>query len=402
MKCEFNIKKSGFTNMRYLHQVCFLVVVYSFIILHQASSDGDQDKEISGGQYISSGSNITINNITEPLPIPSPTPVPKPPDPTQDFVHKIAPNASVMDKKPPRSKHTKNYAAFECAKVLEANPEAKKAIHIISDHVDEYMLNPCKAQIWFVIELCDAIQATHIEIANYELFSSTPKEFTVYFSDTFPASDWKVVGKFTATDSRELQAFDLNQVGFGKFVRVEMHSHYGNEHYCPISTVKVYGASMLEDYERKGDEPVAPPVKRKSKRKISALQVYKNMMTEIPRCGLIPRLHGNELVVIPPLRVEQPISPHKLPNPPVPTQQPVVNNRTTPLKPSIFVELSNKVKALETTLKIQIEEMEKRLSEKSETERRTEAKVDRLNLEFKSFALIVIYYYVYKLMLDLM
>lgn len=32
-------------------------------------------------------------------------------------------------------------------------------------------------------------------------------------------------------------------------VQVEMLSHYGNEHYCPLSLLRVMGASMMEVYE---------------------------------------------------------------------------------------------------------------------------------------------------------
>lgn len=304
----------------------------------------------------------------------------------------------------------KNYASAECAKVVETNPEAKKASHIMNDMIDEYMLNPCKTKIWFVIELCETIQATHIEIANYELFSSTPKDFTVYFSDIYPASDWKLVGQFTATDSRTLQAFDLNQVGFGKFIRVELHSHYGNEHYCPISEVKVYGASMVDEYE-KSEKPVdlksheIDKAARKPKRRTSAYRVYRNMMTDIDICGLSRSLERYDSDVNPSAlqQKEQPPSFVQ----PQPTPQPL--NRTMPLKPSIFVELSNKVKALETSSKNQ-EEIIKNQEEfirvfKDKIERRlivVESKLEKFISNFNKFALIVIACIVYKLMLDIM
>ena len=307
-------------------------------------------------------------------------------------------------------KRSKNYASGECAKVIESNPEAKKASYIINEMTDEYMLNPCKAKIWFVIELCDSIQATQIDIANYELYSSTPKDLTVYFSDTYPASDWKPIGHFTLSDTRTLQSFDLEQVGFGKFIRVEFHSHYGTEHYCVISEVKVYGASMMDDYLVDEDNSVnhsnTTLKTRTLKRKISAYKVYRNMMVEPYVCGLTLDVPENRDSVKnatfeQPLQYlkEQPVVKPILPQP---TQQPVNNNRTPPLKPSIFVELGNKVKTLEASLKAQTEDIERRLNEKNEVIKRTEAKVDKLKDQFQSFALIVIGYYVYKLMLDLM
>lgn len=315
--------------------------------------------------------------------------------------------------KEPVENRAKNYASGECAKVIESNPEAKKASHIINGMIDEYMLNPCGAQIWFVIELCDSIQATLIEIASYELYSSNPKEFTVYFSDTYPASAWKPIGHFTAADSRSLQAFNLEQVGFGKFIRVELHSHYGSEHYCVISDVKVYGSSMMDDWVlvedgQKNGNTTHTKSQKKSKRKTSAYRVYRNMMTEPPMCGLtIESLTekgsiqnvtnmGNLFYQ----SKEQPVA--MKPILPQPTQTPNVTNKTPSLKPSIFVELGNKVKAMEASLKTQIEDIEKRLSEKDELVKRAEAKMTKLKLQFESFALIIITYYVYKLMLDIM
>merc|ERR1712071_215000 len=53
----------------------------------------------------------------------------------------------------------------------------------------------------------------------------SPKDFQVYISDRFPTRDW---------------------VLFGKFVKVEVVSHYGTEHYCPISLFRVYGNNEYE------------------------------------------------------------------------------------------------------------------------------------------------------------
>lgn len=146
---------------------------------------------------------------------------------------------------------SKNYASPACgAKIVAVNPEAGSASSILSPNRDEYMLNTCNSRIWFVVELCEAVQAQKIELANFELFSSTPKEFSVYFSDRFPTREWASVGQFTAKDVREVQSFDLFPHMFGKFIKVEMLSHYGSEHYCPISLFKVYGTSEFEVLEK--------------------------------------------------------------------------------------------------------------------------------------------------------
>ncbi|XP_045472365.1 SUN domain-containing ossification factor isoform X1 [Harmonia axyridis] len=141
----------------------------------------------------------------------------------------------------------KNYASPDCgAKVVAANPEAVSASSVISPSREEYKLNVCTNRIWFIVELCEAIQAKKIDIANFELFSSTPKEFTVSIGDRFPSREWTTVGQFTAKDERDVQSFDLNPHLFGRYIKVDVKSHHGSQHYCPISLFRVYGISELE------------------------------------------------------------------------------------------------------------------------------------------------------------
>uniref|UniRef100_A0A182WHG0 SUN domain-containing protein n=1 Tax=Anopheles minimus TaxID=112268 RepID=A0A182WHG0_9DIPT len=169
-------------------------------------------------------------------------------------------NASAMKKgtKPAGSKtgggamklRAKNYAAPECgAKIIASNPEAQSTSSVLTAPKDEYLLNPCTSKIWFVVELCEPVQAERIELANFELFSSSPKEFTVSVSNRFPTRDWANVGHFTAKDERDVQSFQLHPHLFGKFVRVEILSHYNQEHFCPVSLFRVYGTSEFEAFE---------------------------------------------------------------------------------------------------------------------------------------------------------
>lgn len=46
----------------------------------------------------------------------------------------------------------------------------------------------CSPDSRFVIELCEPIQVKQLDIANFELFSSTPKDFLVSISDRYPHS----------------------------------------------------------------------------------------------------------------------------------------------------------------------------------------------------------------------
>ncbi|KAM3876091.1 SUN domain-containing ossification factor [Diretmus argenteus] len=154
-----------------------------------------------------------------------------------------------------------NYASVECgAKILSANNEAKSTSAILMENMDLYMLNPCSNKIWFVIELCEPIQVKQLDIANFELFSSTPKDFLVSISDRYPTNKWVKLGTFHARDQRTVQSFPLDEQLYAKYVKmfikyikVELLSHFGSEHFCPLSLIRVFGTSMVEEYEEISD-----------------------------------------------------------------------------------------------------------------------------------------------------
>ncbi|KAM9349618.1 SUN domain-containing ossification factor [Symphorus nematophorus] len=163
-------------------------------------------------------------------------------------------------------KNFNNYASVECgAKILGANPEAKSTSAILKENMDLYMLNPCSNKIWFIIELCEPIQVKQLDIANFELFSSTPKDFLVSISDRYPTNKWLKLGTFHARDERTVQSFPLDEhlyakyvKMFTKYIKVDLVSHFGSEHFCPLSLIRVFGTSMVEEYEEIADPPERP------------------------------------------------------------------------------------------------------------------------------------------------
>ncbi|XP_061388924.1 uncharacterized protein LOC133324054 [Musca vetustissima] len=144
----------------------------------------------------------------------------------------------------------KNYASPDCgAKIIASSGDTSNAGAVLSSSKDEYMLSLCGKRIWFVVELCEAIQAQKIDFANFELYSSSPQNFTVAVSKRFPTREWSNVGRFMAEDKRAVQSFDLYPHLFGKFVRVDIHSHYSKEHFCTLSLFRVFGTSEFEAFE---------------------------------------------------------------------------------------------------------------------------------------------------------
>ncbi|KAL9093334.1 MAG: hypothetical protein Q9165_004075 [Trypethelium subeluteriae] len=146
-----------------------------------------------------------------------------------------------------------NYASFDCAAtVLKTNPKAKSTSSVLVENKDSYMLNECHIDNKFIIvELCNDILIDTVVLANFEFFSSMFRTFRLSVSDRYPVKmeRWKELGTFEARNSREVQAFLVeNPLIWARYLRIEFLEHYGNEFYCPLSLVRVHGTTMLEEY----------------------------------------------------------------------------------------------------------------------------------------------------------
>ncbi|EFJ30416.1 hypothetical protein SELMODRAFT_440339 [Selaginella moellendorffii] len=145
-----------------------------------------------------------------------------------------------------------NYAAASLgAKVLGVNKEGKGGGNILIKDNDKYFRNPCGAKDKFVIvELAEEILVETFVIANYELYSSNPRELELLGSLSYPSSGWKLLGKFEAKNVRQPQRFILAKQEWARYLKLRMLSHYGTEFYCTLSSVEVFGVAigrMLED-----------------------------------------------------------------------------------------------------------------------------------------------------------
>lgn len=120
------------------------------------------------------------------------------------------------------------------------------------------MLTPCSArEHWVIIELCDDIRIEAVEIGMFEFFSGIVKEVRVSIGgadddegDDEAKSEWQEVGNFVGRSIRGTQLFTLDHpTSFHRFVRLDFPAHYGNEYYCPISSIKVYGMNQMEAFK---------------------------------------------------------------------------------------------------------------------------------------------------------
>ncbi|GAA5907498.1 hypothetical protein JCM6882_003877 [Rhodosporidiobolus microsporus] len=160
-------------------------------------------------------------------------------------------------------KDRSNYAAFECAAMVHrSSRKSKGASSILVEKKDRYMLTPCSATPKFVdVELCDEIQIDTLVLANFEFFSSTFKHFKASCSVDYPGkpADWHDLGTFRARNVRGVQVFPVRNPHFCRYLRIDFLSHFGSEHYCPVSLLRVYGFTQLDAY-REGERRKAKAI----------------------------------------------------------------------------------------------------------------------------------------------
>jgi hypothetical protein len=141
---------------------------------------------------------------------------------------------------------------------VRASADIKNPSHVIKKSRDEYLLTECDKQIWFVVELCETIKILRLETDNYELYSGGPKLLSISVADKYSSDrrDWFHVGNFTTSgQKRQVETFqNFSASVFARFVWVEVLEHYDEEHYCTMSSFRVYGISeyeyLLEDRDQ--------------------------------------------------------------------------------------------------------------------------------------------------------
>ncbi|CUA67021.1 putative protein slp1 [Rhizoctonia solani] len=149
-----------------------------------------------------------------------------------------------------------NYASMDCsARVHSADKSMKSASSILSSKKDKYMLAPCSAKNKdIIVELCDDIRVDTVQLANFEFFSGVFKDIAIYLARTNnPHSHrltWDPAGVFRAKNVRGVQTFRLYNIPytFYRYIRIEFRSHYGKEYFYPVSLLRVYGLTQMEDW----------------------------------------------------------------------------------------------------------------------------------------------------------
>ncbi|KAF9363164.1 hypothetical protein BGX34_004751 [Mortierella sp. NVP85] len=150
-----------------------------------------------------------------------------------------------------------NHASATCAaSVAKASKDATSIMAILNEGKDNYMLNKCSTKDKFiVVELCEEILVDTFVLGNYEFFSSTFKDFVVSVNRYPPRDDgWSILGYFQARNTRDAQVFKPAVPQLATYIRFDFLTHYGKEYYCPVTLLRVYGATALEQLKQEEEE----------------------------------------------------------------------------------------------------------------------------------------------------
>lgn len=120
-------------------------------------------------------------------------------------------NVAAADPPPPPQTQGKkanryNYASPDCsARVISSSPATQHASSLLHKSKDRYMLTPCRAnEHYVVVELCDEIRISAIEVAVWEFFSGVVRSVRLSVGGE-ETEDWKPVGEWIGKNVRGVQ-----------------------------------------------------------------------------------------------------------------------------------------------------------------------------------------------------
>jgi hypothetical protein len=139
------------------------------------------------------------------------------------------------------------------ALILENSPSMKGASNLLHSDKDKYAISPCTDKKYVVLGLSEDILVKKIKIANYERYSSHVKGFQVLGSQTM--GQWVDLGMFEAANQGNgEQVFELKEPSWARYLKFKFNTHYGSEHYCTLSQLRVHGSTMQQGFHEEWNE----------------------------------------------------------------------------------------------------------------------------------------------------
>ena len=150
-----------------------------------------------------------------------------------------------------------NYAAYDSgAKLLASSSAMKKASSVLVSDDDRYMMVACEeAEKWLIVQLKEDILLETVELANYEHYASSIRDFTLYGSSVYPVEQWTLLGHFHAPLSHHAHFFTLPTRDHAvRYLKLIWETQWKEEYYCTLTHLRVYGRSVLEAFREDLDD----------------------------------------------------------------------------------------------------------------------------------------------------
>jgi Sad1 / UNC-like C-terminal len=138
--------------------------------------------------------------------------------------------------------------------VIDKSPNFHGTSNLLTSDRDRYAIVECREPAkWVVIGLSEDILVKRVGIAMLERYSSHVKDFSLLVSTTGTEA-WRELGNFTAARAPGEQVFDMAVPMWARYVKFQILSHYGQEHYCTVSQIKVHGSTVLQGFHEQWQE----------------------------------------------------------------------------------------------------------------------------------------------------
>lgn len=149
-----------------------------------------------------------------------------------------------------------NFASVDAgARILASSGGVVGAKNVIEGSMDKYSLAPCNGEglggsRWIDVELSEDIILERVETGNLEYYSSSARKIAILGASAYPPAKWNVLGVFDFAHIRTLQKFEIkDRMTTTRYLRVMFAGKQGHEFYCPISTIQVFGKSLIADWK---------------------------------------------------------------------------------------------------------------------------------------------------------
>lgn len=148
-----------------------------------------------------------------------------------------------------------NFASADSgARVLSMSAGTVGAKNILDANKDKYLLTPCEMESsthsrWIDIELSEEVIIERFQTGNFEYYSSSPRKVVILGASSYPPAHWNVLGMFDFANVKTLQIFHVQKRLVTRYLRVLFAGKQGEEYYCPISAMRVFGKNLIADWK---------------------------------------------------------------------------------------------------------------------------------------------------------